>query len=166
MFDAADAEAVAKARAAWKSAAGEHEATYWRQDDNGRWTKASLAPRQRQLLRLARLESWDRSSHSDSARAKSCTWPARALASARSPCRGRLHRDRACQFLVHAFDLARSFRSNARHCLSFFATGQESPDVVPPLAGHPSARPPPAGSSPRWLRLALARREAQRTMRR
>jgi len=39
MFDAADAEAVAKARAAWKSAAGEHEATYWRQDDNGRWTK-------------------------------------------------------------------------------------------------------------------------------
>ena len=39
MFDAADAEAVAKARAAWKSAAGEHKATYWRQDDNGRWTK-------------------------------------------------------------------------------------------------------------------------------
>lgn len=39
MFDAADAEAVAKARTAWKAAAGSHDATYWRQDDSGRWTK-------------------------------------------------------------------------------------------------------------------------------
>lgn len=39
MFDAADPEAVAKARAAWKVASGAHDATYWRQDDNGRWTK-------------------------------------------------------------------------------------------------------------------------------
>jgi DNA polymerase III subunit chi len=37
MFDGADQEAVAKARAAWKGAAD--GATYWRQDDSGRWTK-------------------------------------------------------------------------------------------------------------------------------
>lgn len=40
IFDAADQEAVAKARAAWKAATGStHDATYWRQDDRGRWTK-------------------------------------------------------------------------------------------------------------------------------
>jgi DNA polymerase-3 subunit chi len=40
IFDAADAEALAKAREAWKAArAGGGEATYWRQDENGRWTK-------------------------------------------------------------------------------------------------------------------------------
>jgi DNA polymerase-3 subunit chi len=39
MFDAGDQEAVTKARAAWKAAAGSHDATYWRQDDHGRWTK-------------------------------------------------------------------------------------------------------------------------------
>jgi DNA polymerase-3 subunit chi len=40
MFDAADAEAVAHSRAAWKAARdGGHDATYWRQDENGRWTK-------------------------------------------------------------------------------------------------------------------------------
>jgi DNA polymerase-3 subunit chi len=40
MFDAADPEGVAKARAAWKAArdAGA-EATYWRQDESGRWKK-------------------------------------------------------------------------------------------------------------------------------
>jgi DNA polymerase-3 subunit chi len=40
IFDAADAEALAKAREAWKTtrAAGA-EATYWRQDENGRWMK-------------------------------------------------------------------------------------------------------------------------------
>jgi DNA polymerase-3 subunit chi len=40
MFDAADAEAAARARGAWKSArAAGHDATYWRQDENGRWAK-------------------------------------------------------------------------------------------------------------------------------
>ena len=40
IFDAADAEALAKARDAWKAAgAAGGEATYWRQDENGRWTK-------------------------------------------------------------------------------------------------------------------------------
>ena len=40
MFDAADPEAVAKARAAWKAARpAAHDATYWKQDENGRWTK-------------------------------------------------------------------------------------------------------------------------------
>jgi DNA polymerase III subunit chi len=39
MFDAADQEAVQRARTAWKAAAGAHAATYWKQDDNGRWTK-------------------------------------------------------------------------------------------------------------------------------
>jgi DNA polymerase-3 subunit chi len=35
-----DEEAVAKARAAWKDAqAAGHDATYWRQDDSGRWAK-------------------------------------------------------------------------------------------------------------------------------
>jgi len=41
MFDAGDSEAVARSREAWKAArAGGHDATYWRQDENGRWTKA------------------------------------------------------------------------------------------------------------------------------
>jgi len=40
MFDAADSEALAKAREAWKAArTSGGEATYWRQDENGRWTK-------------------------------------------------------------------------------------------------------------------------------
>jgi DNA polymerase-3 subunit chi len=39
MFDAADQESVQRARAAWKAAAGSHDATYWKQDDNGRWSK-------------------------------------------------------------------------------------------------------------------------------
>jgi DNA polymerase-3 subunit chi len=40
LFDAAEAEAVAKAREAWKAAnAAGHDATYWRQDDSGRWAK-------------------------------------------------------------------------------------------------------------------------------
>jgi len=39
MFDAADQDAVAKARAAWKAAGAAHDATYWKQDENGRWTK-------------------------------------------------------------------------------------------------------------------------------
>src|SRR6185503_11967177 len=39
MFDAADQEAVKKARAAWKAAATSHDATYWKQEENGRWTK-------------------------------------------------------------------------------------------------------------------------------
>jgi DNA polymerase-3 subunit chi len=40
IFDAADAEALAKAREAWKAArAGGGEGTYWRQDENGRWMK-------------------------------------------------------------------------------------------------------------------------------
>ena len=40
MFDAADAEALAQAREAWKAARGAGgEATYWRQDENGRWAK-------------------------------------------------------------------------------------------------------------------------------
>jgi DNA polymerase-3 subunit chi len=40
IFDAADAEALAKAREAWKAArAVGSEATYWRQDENGRWMK-------------------------------------------------------------------------------------------------------------------------------
>ena len=39
MFDAADQEAVTKARASWKAAAGIHDATYWKQAEDGRWTK-------------------------------------------------------------------------------------------------------------------------------
>jgi DNA polymerase-3 subunit chi len=39
LFDAADPEAIARARAAWKAAAGIHDATYWREDEHGRWTK-------------------------------------------------------------------------------------------------------------------------------
>ena len=40
MFDAADSEALAKAREAWKAArSAGGEATYWRQDENGRWKK-------------------------------------------------------------------------------------------------------------------------------
>jgi len=42
MFDAADSEAVARSRVAWKAARESgHDATYWRQDENGRWTKAA-----------------------------------------------------------------------------------------------------------------------------
>jgi DNA polymerase III subunit chi len=42
MFDAADQAAILKAREAWKEAtAAGHTATYWKQDDNGRWTKAA-----------------------------------------------------------------------------------------------------------------------------
>lgn len=44
MFDAADAEAVRQAREAWTAArAAGSEATYWRQSENGRWTKADGA---------------------------------------------------------------------------------------------------------------------------
>jgi DNA polymerase-3 subunit chi len=43
MFDAVDQEGVAKARAAWKAAAAAHDATYWKQDENGRWTKQASA---------------------------------------------------------------------------------------------------------------------------
>ncbi len=40
LFDATEDEAVTKAREAWKAAnASGHDATYWRQDDNGRWAK-------------------------------------------------------------------------------------------------------------------------------
>jgi len=40
LFDAAEPEAVAKAREAWKAAqAAGHDATYWRQDESGRWAK-------------------------------------------------------------------------------------------------------------------------------
>ncbi len=39
LFDAADQDAITKARAAWKAAGAEHDATYWKQDENGRWTK-------------------------------------------------------------------------------------------------------------------------------
>ena len=40
MFDAADPEALAKAREAWKAArASGGEATYWCQDEKGRWAK-------------------------------------------------------------------------------------------------------------------------------
>ena len=40
LFDAAEEEAVARARAAWKEvqAAG-HDATYWRQAESGKWAK-------------------------------------------------------------------------------------------------------------------------------
>ncbi len=40
MFDASDSDAVARSREAWKAArAGGYDATYWRQDENGRWAK-------------------------------------------------------------------------------------------------------------------------------
>jgi DNA polymerase III subunit chi len=40
IFDGADPEGVARARAAWKAARGSSfTATYWRQDENGRWAK-------------------------------------------------------------------------------------------------------------------------------
>ena len=40
MFDGTDKEAVEKAREVWKRARGEgHDATYWRQDERGRWAK-------------------------------------------------------------------------------------------------------------------------------
>lgn len=40
LFDGNDSDAVARARAAWKSfgAAG-HETTYWQQDERGKWVK-------------------------------------------------------------------------------------------------------------------------------
>jgi DNA polymerase-3 subunit chi len=41
MFDTADQDAVAKARAAWKAAGAAHDATYWKQDETGRWAKQS-----------------------------------------------------------------------------------------------------------------------------
>jgi DNA polymerase III subunit chi len=40
LFDAADADAVLAAREAWKAAqAAGADATYWRQDESGRWAK-------------------------------------------------------------------------------------------------------------------------------
>jgi DNA polymerase-3 subunit chi len=40
LFDGGDEEALARARAAWTAArAGGHAATYWQQDDRGRWEK-------------------------------------------------------------------------------------------------------------------------------
>ena len=40
IFDAADSEAMGRARDAWKAAkASQRDATYWRQDENGRWKK-------------------------------------------------------------------------------------------------------------------------------
>ncbi len=40
LFDAGDGEAVERSRVAWKAArAAGHDATYWRQDENGRWAK-------------------------------------------------------------------------------------------------------------------------------
>ena len=41
LFDAADPQAVMSARETWKAAkaAPDADATYWRQDENGRWTK-------------------------------------------------------------------------------------------------------------------------------
>lgn len=40
IFDAADEQGLAKARTAWKSVRElGMEATYWRQDENGRWAK-------------------------------------------------------------------------------------------------------------------------------
>jgi DNA polymerase III subunit chi len=41
MFDGSDEETLAKARQAWRAVkATGHEATYWKQDDAGRWQKA------------------------------------------------------------------------------------------------------------------------------
>ena len=40
LFEAADPEAVRRARDAWKAAtASGNQATYWREDENGRWAK-------------------------------------------------------------------------------------------------------------------------------
>jgi DNA polymerase-3 subunit chi len=40
LFDAADPDALARARTAWKAAkAAGHDGTYWRQDESGRWSK-------------------------------------------------------------------------------------------------------------------------------
>lgn len=40
LFDAADSEAVRRSREAWKMVReASHDATFWRQDDNGRWAK-------------------------------------------------------------------------------------------------------------------------------
>jgi len=40
LFDGNDAEAVERARAAWKSIKAEnHQVTYWQQDDRGKWVK-------------------------------------------------------------------------------------------------------------------------------
>lgn len=41
MFDGADEDAVAFARTQWKRAAASVTATYWRQDNSGRWEKAA-----------------------------------------------------------------------------------------------------------------------------
>ena len=42
MFDAANQDAVGRARNAWKAAqAAGQDATYWRQDENGRWAKSA-----------------------------------------------------------------------------------------------------------------------------
>lgn len=42
MFEKADADALAAARAAWKGLAGSaHGRTYWQQDERGRWVKAA-----------------------------------------------------------------------------------------------------------------------------
>jgi DNA polymerase-3 subunit chi len=41
MFDGNDPEALERARTAWKTVkASGHEATYWRQDETGRWAKS------------------------------------------------------------------------------------------------------------------------------
>ncbi len=40
LFDGSDTEAVVKARAAWKTVKAEgHAATYWQQDDRGKWVQ-------------------------------------------------------------------------------------------------------------------------------
>lgn len=42
IFDGRDEDAVARARTFWKAAAaGGHDVTYWRQNDNGQWKKQS-----------------------------------------------------------------------------------------------------------------------------
>ena len=44
LFDAADAESLSRARVAWKAArAAGVDATYWRQDERGRWAKQASA---------------------------------------------------------------------------------------------------------------------------
>lgn len=39
MFDGHDPDALNEARVAWKSLRGEHDLTYWQQDQGGRWQK-------------------------------------------------------------------------------------------------------------------------------
>lgn len=41
MFSDGDGEALQLARAQWKRAKDQTKATYWQQDDNGRWSKAA-----------------------------------------------------------------------------------------------------------------------------